>query len=422
MKTGAARGVSIHAAILLLILVAIGATILLALWLYPHASSAASTPRLPRVEVEAVEAYVVPGLGTYIGIYERNIGSYSASIRRLESLGIAVYVYDWKGDLVAVNTSARVVREGVPDGVWEPNELIVVEAFVPVELRGYQLEGALGPVPTGYIVKEAFGGHVAAVARLTVRNIHVVNATVEANVCALILYPGSRINLDVVQSPSFNPNLVAPGASLASLHVVMAPLNETAEALVEASETDLMGAGENYYVDSYNVTTSFAYENGRVSYHTSYLTTGMLLHFTSLTSGIAYRGGVNGSIEGATSAYGPIEYSVVVRAEDVALGQNYYNVTAVLSASVNGVSLTLGTSRFYTPTSSPSLAGPSGKWIVAAENGYIAIVEIDAYAGGESYSWRPDCSSHTLPTWISIAGGYTFANVTIGSFTPPWRS
>ncbi len=142
---------SVHVtAVLLLMLVAVAAVVAIALILYPRASRPASKPLLPRVEIEEVKAYVVKGDGTYILLYDRNVGDTSINIKRLEELGISVYVYDWRGDLIAANTSARVVKEGVPDGVWEPGELVVVEAHVPVPLLYASLEVAS---PTGgYVI------------------------------------------------------------------------------------------------------------------------------------------------------------------------------------------------------------------------------------------------------------------------------
>ncbi len=221
--------------VLLLVLVALGVAALLWVWLEGRAGSPASPPPRLEVSVEAVKAYAVPGLGTFIGIYERNVGSASIEINRLEELGISVYVYDWRGDLVAYNTSARVAKEGVPDGVWEPGELIVIEAFIPVVLSGASF-AVTGPVTGGYLVVEEIGarGSVARLeATLPPSNIIVVEGG-GRRVCYLVVPPGGTL--------AFNSLRVTGGAPLTATTLYSVTLR-----LVYLNETTAFTVGSFIY-------------------------------------------------------------------------------------------------------------------------------------------------------------------------------
>ncbi len=191
-------------AVLLLMLTTVAVVVGVALWLYERASSPAAPPPRLEVSVEAVKAYAVPGLGTYIGIYERNVGDASIEIKRLEELGIGVYVYNWRGDLVAYNTSARVAKEGVPDGVWEPGELIVVEAFVPVVLSPASF--AVTPLMGGYRVVEEIGAG-GSVARLeaTLRLSDIKLVENEPRICYMVLLPGTSMAVNPVYTDGAAP-------------------------------------------------------------------------------------------------------------------------------------------------------------------------------------------------------------------------
>ncbi len=420
--------------VVLLILLGIGAAVLLWLWLAPHAASPGKP--LPRLEVsvEAVKAYVIPNYGSYIGLFVRNIGKASIPIRLLEDKGLAVYVYDWKGDLIAVNNSARIVREGVPDGVWSPGELVVIEAFVPVEL-GY---ASLDTPGTGYRIALYIGGQAGQgtevlEATLPISSIVVVNVT--PVVCGIILAPGSSITLpsgSVTAEPlsctnSTVSNLV--GSKLIDVQLEIVPLNESTSIAFQEAGGDTVGNSYNILIlqiNSASLTADNTTATASITVNNKYTATASL---PPLKPG-----------EPVTITYGATVDSAVVYALKVTLGGRSiisgYSVTSNMTAYVG-----LGDSKTSITVDTINLGGvdTSGApidsitsvygYTLDVVSGYVlvkSIVERIAAVGNEC---KPVIDTlvyynggSSLPTGVTIQGSYKIGCVETGVvFTPPWR-
>ncbi len=154
MARAGLRAISPVVAVLLLILVAVGAAVLIYLWLTGFTGQATQTPSSLQTEFKIETARIYNGTGGESGsnatveIYVRNTGRTSIDLRALaKQNGLAVYIYNsYTGDLVYSNTTL-LFKNGeprtVPDtnfkddyvaiydnnqnGVWEPGELLIIK-------------------------------------------------------------------------------------------------------------------------------------------------------------------------------------------------------------------------------------------------------------------------------------------------------
>ncbi|AEM39256.1 hypothetical protein Pyrfu_1398 [Pyrolobus fumarii 1A] len=439
-------------AVLLLMLLASLAVTLLALRLYPQASKPASPPKLSEVKVEAVKAYAVEGFGTFIGIFERNIGDTSVPIAELEERGIAVYVYNWRGDLVAVNTSARVVREGVPDGVWEPGELIVVEAFVPVVLSGARLAVA-DNIPSGYIILERMrtgSGSITISAKLPFSNIRVVEGAATKTVlgCGLILrdarlsiLPGSSFEGGVLKSDKKVRGII--GDDLVKIEAILQPVDATGSVTLETSHMYGIPNDIVYHyvqVDSY---TSISVNDGTVA---SRLDSLLLLTPDSTSSNSNSK-----TTTIAPSKTYDVVYSVkLLKAykcsfETIQNGQKVKTkgvcADLAIDIMVNGEVVNSITVDNVLLSGEAKSKGKSGKkvelpytlvldrselsftgttFILKSLKVELTMIDDRGDVSKLSYAYT---GGDTLPSWLSIVGYYKLGciEVTGTTFTPPWR-
>ena len=152
------RAISPVVAVLLLILVAVGAAVLIYLWLTGFAGQATQTPSSLQTQFKIETARIYNG--TYsnlkgnatIEIYIRNTGRTSIDLKvAAEQNALAIYIYDsYSGDLVYANTTLFLLdKDNIPDpifnptsdviaiydgnknGVWEPGELLVIKFADP---------------------------------------------------------------------------------------------------------------------------------------------------------------------------------------------------------------------------------------------------------------------------------------------------
>ena len=159
MKAAKMRGISPIVAVLLLILVAIGAAVLIYLWLTGFAGKSTQTPSSLQTQFKIETARILNGTGALpvsqntanatIDIYLRNTGRTSIDLGALqEENALAIYIYNsYTGDLVYSNTTLLKIVKNVPatdptkniiiadgneNGVWEPGELLHIEFADPV--------------------------------------------------------------------------------------------------------------------------------------------------------------------------------------------------------------------------------------------------------------------------------------------------
>ncbi len=200
------RAISPVVAVLLLILVAIGAAVLIYLWLTGFTGKATQTPSSLQTEFSIETARIYNGTGGALGknatieLFLRNTGRTSIDLKVLkEQNGLAIYVYEsYSGDLVYANTTLMqkvpsvpytywnatggnvvVIYDGNRNGVWEPGELLVIKFADPVPAGGVKntdnklwLYNGGSPVglPCGhyYDIKVVIGGQSA-----TIQNVRV---------------------------------------------------------------------------------------------------------------------------------------------------------------------------------------------------------------------------------------------------------
>ena len=197
------RAISPVVAVLLLILVAIGAAVLIYLWLTGFTGKATQTPSSLQTEFTIETARIYNGTGGALGanatieLFLRNTGRTSIDLKVLkEQNGLAIYVYEsYSGDLVYANTTLLqkvpsvpytywnatagkvvVIYDGNRNGVWEPGELLVIKFADPA--TGVTADNKLwlssGGSPIGlpcghyYDIKVVIGGQSA-----TIQNVRV---------------------------------------------------------------------------------------------------------------------------------------------------------------------------------------------------------------------------------------------------------
>ncbi len=394
------KSVSIlHALILLALLAAMAALYLLYTGNNLVATSAGSTSRLsstPLYRVEAVKAYDVPDLGTYIGIYARNVGRASIDLEMLKRL-MTVYVYDWRGDLVAYNDTPDVF-ETVRDGVWEPNELVVIEAFVPVSLID----------PPGYrVVLSVSGSSVAA--QLPYSNIIIVNST---PTCYLVLGPNDYIAYSAHVAP--NPSIY-PLAWGVSIQVAITPLNDSFEAniavLYSSSAIPLpftydISARATATLDEQgaSITTSYKLESSLQGTEVeSYTDTKNLAVSIAKGKSCTVTLGVTGQ---------PVTQPTPF----------YYNGTITYTAAIAGSTLTTTLTNKIVETRFDYSVAQSA--FITVTTGYIGVSSITIkyvnMTNGltETITWTPTPGSQP-PQQLIISSDTIECR---GGFTPPWRT
>jgi len=164
------RAISPVVAVLLLILVAVGAAVLIYLWLTGFTGQATQTPSTLQTEfkIESARIYNDTDVGSNatIELYVRNTGRTSIDLRALaKQNGLAVYIYNsYSGDLVYSNTTL-LFKNGQPrtipdtnfaddgveiydnnqNGVWEPGELLIIKfrGFVNATAAGINIDNKL---------------------------------------------------------------------------------------------------------------------------------------------------------------------------------------------------------------------------------------------------------------------------------------
>ena len=181
------RGISPIVAVLLLILVAIGAAVLIYLWLTGFAGKSTQTPSSLQTQFKIETARIFNGTGApskganaTIDIYLRNTGRTSIDLGALkDENALAIYIYNsYTGDLVYSNTTlllkvdayggsipidyvndttgvVLIIKDGNGNGVWEPGELLHIEFDDPV--INQTPDGVLYLNGTGTPVKLACG-------------------------------------------------------------------------------------------------------------------------------------------------------------------------------------------------------------------------------------------------------------------------
>ncbi len=153
MKARRMRGISPIVAVLLLILVAIGAAVLIYLWLTGFAGKSTQTPSSLQTEFKIETARIFNGTGSLgtganatVDIYLRNTGRTSIDLGAVkDENALAIYIYNsYTGDLVYSNTTLMqkvtsvpytgtyiIIKDGNGNGVWEPGELLHIEFVDP---------------------------------------------------------------------------------------------------------------------------------------------------------------------------------------------------------------------------------------------------------------------------------------------------
>ena len=158
------RAISPVIATLLLILIAVAASILVYVWVTGYTSSvtgAEATQLQERIKIDAVSAKQVNNTGNYydvISVFVRNIGEVRANVS-------SIYVYDEEGKVVISATG--ISRGGIEPGVTanftialnytnsaEPNNALLVNGQLDSAATVNDLTGANGTtIDTTYTVK-----------------------------------------------------------------------------------------------------------------------------------------------------------------------------------------------------------------------------------------------------------------------------
>ena len=176
------RGISPIVAVLLLILVAIGAAVLIYLWLTGFAGKSTQTPSSLQTQFKIETARIFNGTGALndaattanatIDIYLRNTGRTSIDLGAVkDENALAIYIYNsYTGDLVYSNTTLLqhvtnvpytgdyiIIKDGNGNGVWEPGELLHIEFVDPTPGNVNNPDTALWLAGAGTPIKLACG-------------------------------------------------------------------------------------------------------------------------------------------------------------------------------------------------------------------------------------------------------------------------
>lgn len=151
------RGVSPVVAVLLLIMVAVGASVLIYLWLTGFAGKSTKTPSSLRTQFEIEAASITPfnGANASISLYLRNTGRASVDLSAVkDENALALYIYNsYTGDLVYSNTTL------LKNAQWTNGEYIAYDVFNVTVTGGNTTTYQLVKIPV-VIVKDGNGNGV----------------------------------------------------------------------------------------------------------------------------------------------------------------------------------------------------------------------------------------------------------------------